>query len=234
MIGKSQQKSANANAMEFTRSLNRLLRQHGDSTRAVAMEKYMKNKFVFFGIPQSRRRMLFKDFLKANGIPIKDSMTDVVFAMLAYAEREMHYCAMELMQKKMKEVEKDDIEIITEMIVTHSWWDTVDYIAVHLAGAYFRAFPESANKVTDAWMQSGNLWLQRSAILFQLKYREKTDTALLFGLIAKSFGSKEFFIRKAAGWALRELSKTQPTAVREFVESHTLSGLTVREAMKYV
>ena len=83
-------------------------------------------------------------------------------------------------------------------------------------------------------MDSKNMWLQRAAILFQLKYKDKTDTDLLFKLIEETASSKEFFIRKAAGWALRELSKTNPGLVLEFVLSHNLSGLTKREASKYL
>jgi 3-methyladenine DNA glycosylase AlkD len=76
--------------------------------------------------------------------------------------------------------------------------------------------------------------LQRTAIIHQLFYREETDEALLFDLIARTADSKEFFIRKAGGWALRQHAKVYPDHVKTFVQNHTLSGLTIREAMKHL
>ena len=120
------------------------------------------------------------------------------------------------------------------MIVNKSWWDTVDYIAVKLVGKHFENFPELIPKHIKTWNSSGNLWLNRTAILFQLQYKKKTDINLLFDIIEKQAGSREFFIQKAIGWVLREYSKTDENAVRKFVMQTNLSSLSKREALKWL
>jgi len=120
------------------------------------------------------------------------------------------------------------------LIINKSWWDTVDYIASNLVGPYFRIYPEKIAPVTSHWMESRNMWLQRTCLLFQLKYRGDTDTGLLTGFIEQLKDSKEFFIRKAIGWSLREYSKTNPEFVISFVRNNHLSGLSEREALKWI
>ena len=131
-------------------------------------------------------------------------------------------------------MDENPIEFIEFMIVNKPWWDTVDWVASHHAGTYFKMFPHLIREKTGAWMNSENIWLQRSALLFQLKYKRHTDEKLLFDYILKLKDSKEFFIRKAIGWALREYSKTAPESVVHFVETTELSGLSRREALKWL
>jgi 3-methyladenine DNA glycosylase AlkD len=98
-----------------------------------------------------------------------------------------------------------------------------------------RKYPDQIKPVTTRWMDSGNIWLQRSCLLFQLSYKKDTDLALLFGFIEKLAGHKSFWIRKAIGWVLREYSKTDPQTVRHFIDAHPgLSGLSKREALKVI
>ena len=116
--------------------------------------------------------------------------------------------------------------------MTNSWWDAVDTIADHLIGFHLQRFPELVPVSVAKWLASDNMWLQRTAILFQLKYKKKTDVSLLFHCIKEMANSKEFFIRKAIGWALREYSKTDAAAVQSFVASTELWPPSVREALK--
>ena len=118
------------------------------------------------------------------------------------------------------------------MIINKSWWDTVDMIASHLVGTHFKRFPGLIPAYTEKWMASGNFWLQRTALLFQLKYKKETDVELMSDLIKRLAGEKEFFIRKAIGWVLREYSKTDPEIVINFVENQQLSNLSRTEALK--
>lgn len=115
------------------------------------------------------------------------------------------------------------------LISTKSWWDTVDAIAPKPVGKIAASYPEVIEETLDGWAVHENMWLRRAAILFQLKYKEKTDDALLYRYILKNADSKEFFIQKAIGWALREYSKTNPASVKEFIENHKLAPLSVRE-----
>lgn len=111
-------------------------------------------------------------------------------------------------------------------------------IASSLVGELFKIYPELIIPYTSKWIKSSNMWLQRSAILFQLGYKEKTDKELLADLIIKANESEnkdEFFIRKAIGWALREYSKTNPEWVIEFIKQHDeLSNLSKSQGLKWL
>lgn len=120
------------------------------------------------------------------------------------------------------------------MIVEKSWWDTIDFIAVNLVGPYFKQYPDQIPTVTQGWMASQNIWLQRTCILFQLKYKNNVDLVLLDGFIQQLKDSREFFIRKAIGWMLREYSKTDADFVIQYLKDNKLSGLSEREALKWL
>jgi 3-methyladenine DNA glycosylase AlkD len=145
----------------------------------------------------------------------------------------MHYFGLETLEKTLKKQPSECIDFLEELICTRSWWDTVDWIN-KLVGLHFRKYPALIQPVTERWMASGNIWLQRICLIFQLTYKDKTDTALLFKYVERVAGSKEFFLQKGAGWALRQLAKTNPEAVVSFVEKTRLAPLTRREALKNI
>jgi 3-methyladenine DNA glycosylase AlkD len=147
-------------------------------------------------------------------------------------EREFQYFAMEMVEKFRKKAPAGMIGTYELMILGKSWWDTVDFIAAVLVGGHFRRFPEMVAPYTGKWMASGNIWLQRTALLFQLKYKKETDFGLLATFITFLAGSREFFIRKAIGWALREYSKTDPQRVKAFVTATPLAPLSRKEALR--
>ena len=207
---------------------------HADDSNAPAMEQYMKNHFRFLGIKSPERRKLLSNFVKEFGFPEPGITEEMVRNLWQMPERELHYVGMELANRKGFLADKRNIHLIEWLITHKSWWDTVDYIAANVAGSWFKLYPEEIIPITTKWMASGNIWLQRTCLLFQLKYRNTTDLNLLFGFIEHLAPEKEFFIRKAIGWALRELSKTRPEAVQLFVDSHELSQLSRREALKII
>jgi 3-methyladenine DNA glycosylase AlkD len=122
-----------------------------------------------------------------------------------------------------------------EMIVTGAWWDLVDGIAGHRLGLLLRRFPREMRKEMRAWSRSDDLWKRRSAILCQLTFKGDTDLDLLYATIEPSLSSREFFLRKAIGWALRQYARTDPREVRRYVRKHEkeLSPLSRREALKH-
>ena len=134
----------------------------------------------------------------------------------------------------LKKIEFQDIELFELMITNKSWWDTVDLIATNLVGAYFKLFPEQIIPVTKKWMNSDNMWLQRTCLIFQLKYKEEIDTDLLTDYILQLKDTKEFFINKAIGWILREYTRKNPEWVIDFVNKYELSNLSKREALKLI
>jgi 3-methyladenine DNA glycosylase AlkD len=220
--------------MRYTERLEVYLRAHADATEAVPMAAYMKHHFAFLGLKSPGRMELTRQFWKENGLPGPEELAAVVRELWALPEREYHYTALELLRRMSGTFRPDDIALLEELIVTKSWWDTVDVIAGHLVGGLLERYPAMIPDYTDRWISSDDIWLQRTALLFQLRYKHKTDSALLFQLAARCADSKQFFIRKAIGWALREYSKTNPDAVVRFVQETPLSPLSAREALKVV
>ena len=220
--------------MEYFEILIDIFEKNAHPEKAAPMKKYMKEKFEYFGIMAEERKNILKLFFSENGIPQIEDLSELVHQCWEYPQREVQYFGMELVQKHIKKSGKEIIELLEFMIVTKSWWDTIDGIAVNLVGILFKRFPEMIIPYTEKWMDSGNIWLQRSAILFQLKYKEKTDTELLFKYSKRLSGSKEFFIRKAIGWALREYSKTNPREIIKFVSENKLSPLSKKEALRRI
>ena len=214
--------------------LDEMLSEAGHPEKAVQMSAYMKNRFPFHGVQAKPRREVFKAFVKEVGLPQVKDMEEVVFACFARESREVQYCGVDLCDRMKKKVDKGWITQIEELITTKSWWDTVDGLAV-LAGKHFLRFPDLMESVTESWNTHENMWLQRSSIIFQLTYKEDTRWDLMQKYILRHTDSKEFFIQKAQGWALRQYSKVAPQKVRDFLnENPGLSPLTRREGSKYV
>jgi len=199
---------------------------------AKAMEAYMKGHFPFYGIKATPRRQLLAR-LKDHGMPTPFD-PEVLRCMWAAPQREFHHSAIDIMEKQIRSINESNLTFLEELIITKSWWDTVDGLASWIVGPYFLKFPERKSEITGQWAVHGNMWLRRASIIFQLGYKEKTDTELLFRNIRLNLGSKEFFINKAIGWALREYAKTDAEAVRRFVSETELSPLSRREAMKHL
>ena len=194
----------------------------------------MKDKFEFLGIKSPLRRELSHPFLKKSILPPLSSIVPITTQLWKKPEREFQYFAQQLISKYLQKVNSGFIKHLEYLIITKSWWDTVDFIASNLVGPHFNNFPELLHPISEQWCTSNNMWLQRASLLFQLKYKEKTNAPLLFNYIKKHKDSNEFFIRKAIGWALREYAKTDPESVLKFVNFNTLSGLSKREALKNI
>ena len=200
---------------------------------AEGMAAYMKNQFPFLGIPKPVRTKLQKDFIKRAKKQGRIEWQDV-YALWDLPEREYQYVALDYLVELKEYLQPVDIYHLQTLILMKSWWDTVDKLAAIPVGTLCLKHPELVKNYMLAWAGSDNLWLARTAILFQLKYKDKTDTKTLAAIIEKNCGSKEFFINKAIGWILREYSKTDPEWVRQFLQTHALAPLSVREASKYL
>ncbi len=220
--------------MELIVQLVLVFEEKKNSLVAAQQKSYMKNHFEFLGIKAAERRSLQKPFLDKKYLPPKNQLPQLVKSLWTLPQREYQYFAQELVFAYQKRQEEKDIRLFEYMITHKSWWDTVDFIATNLVGNYFRKFPRQKEQFIHRWLASGNTWLQRTAILFQLKYKTELDTRLLANCIHALHGSKEFFINKAIGWILREYSKTNPAWVRNFIAGTTLPGLSKREAEKYL
>ena len=213
-------------------------RDHSDASNAAVMTAYLKDRFSHFGIKTDRRRELCKPFFESGKNWDRKKVVEVARHLYTCPQRECHHAAVELLEKRLKpnELVPADIEQFEWFIVNNSWWDTVDFVAYKLCGPWFTKFPDERRRMVDRWFKSQNFWLIRSAILFQLKYKDKTDLDFLFEIILFCQGAKEFFINKAIGWMLRENSKRIPNEIGTFVRKNEgkLAPLAVREAMRII
>ena len=199
---------------------------------AEPMAKYMRNLFPFLGLKKPERTALSKQFLKERK---KDTKVDWEFIFKCYdmPEREFQYLAIDYMEKVKDLFTPEDMENIEKLLTTKSWWDSVDAIN-KIVGHIVMKYPEIKEDIILKWMKSDNIWLNRISIIFQLKYKEKTDTVFLSNAILYNCETTEFFINKAIGWALREYSKTDKEWVKEFIDNNNLSKLSIREGSKYI
>ena len=219
--------------MNFILALENAFEVNQNPENAFAMAKYMKNNFPFFGIKTEERRRIFKEIWKENKEEVSANARGIALDLYSKPEREFQYCAIEILIKELKRnYKKHDIQLIEKLIIKNSWWDSVDTIAKYILGEYLLEFPLETKKVIERFSNSENMWLNRSAILFQLGYKQKTNSAFLFSECLKQADSKEFFIQKAIGWALREYAKSHPEAVKEFVKTSNLKPLSTKEALK--
>ncbi|MEE9364766.1 MAG: DNA alkylation repair protein [Cellulophaga sp.] len=217
---------------EFIDALENEFRASANTTLALKQKAYVRNLFEFYGLKTTERREIQKPFLINNFLPKKSESTELIKMFWKKPQREFHHFSQELAFKYVTKLEEKDIDLFEYMVTHNSWWDTVDFIANKLMGAYFKKYPEQREVYVKEWLASNNIWLQRSALLFQLKYKNDLDKELLSHVINSLLGSKEFFINKAIGWVLREYSRTNPEWVIEFANKTELSTLSNREALR--
>lgn len=214
--------------------LIQIFEQNRNPENSLPMQKYMKDKFPFLGIKAPERRKLMGEFFRKSNILKKEFDWRFVEKLWELAEREFQYAAVDYIEKSMKKLKKEDLLLLEKLITTKSWWDTVDALATKPVGKIASLYPEVIGETIEKWASGDNIWLIRTAILFQLKYKDKTDEQLLYRFILQNKDSNEFFIQKAIGWALREYSKTNPESVKKFILANKLAKLSVREGSKYI
>jgi 3-methyladenine DNA glycosylase AlkD len=217
----------------YVQGLKTLLQEHGNPAVAEGQMDYMRRQFAFLGLKMPVWTALAKQYIRQEGIPEPAQLREVILDCMNDEYREMHYFALYLAEKSLKKQEADFIYLLEALTRINAWWDTVDWIS-KLMGLHFQHYPQLIQPITRRWMDSNYLWLQRCCLIFQRFYRDKTDSELLFGYIRELAHSKEFFLQKGAGWALRDYSKSNPDAVRTFIETTKLASLTKREGGKYI
>ncbi len=200
-----------------------------------AMAAYMKNQFAFLGLRSAELRLVSKPFLRAAAGVDGDELIGFVHRCWSQPEREFRYVGANLTRKHVSKLDPSHLPDVEHFIVTDSWWDTVDSLAAWTVGPMVAAHPE-LTAVMDRWIEDDNLWLNRTAIIHQLGYKESTDAERLFRYCRRRADHRDFFVRKAIGWALRQYARVDPAAVRQFVADNEadLSGLSRREALRHL
>jgi 3-methyladenine DNA glycosylase AlkD len=218
----------------YTESIQVLFADHADPVAAIPMKRYMRDQFEYLGLKSQQVGALRKEHLDKQGLPLLADLDTILRELWTLPEREFQYVATSLLGRLDKQLPAEFIETLEFLLVTKSWWDTVDTISTGVVGLHFKRFPEVRQVYLTKWRRSENFWLRRASILFQLNYKAETDFGLLCEIIRENLGSKEFFINKAIGWALRQHTRVDPEAVREFVASTPLHPLSAREALKWL
>lgn len=219
----------------FLNKLKSQFEAHRNEINAKQMEAYMKHLFPFFGIKSPVRKTILKNTINTHKEELVSDVEVLTKALYKEPEREYHYCAMEIYARfKKRRYVKIDEPFIRELITSHSHWDTVDFIAKHIFGQFLLECPQLKHDTIKKYTNSQNMWLNRTAILFQLGHKAQTDFELLKTLCIQHKSSNEFYIRKAIGWALREYAKIDMRAVETFVNCTDLKPLSKREALKHL
>ena len=206
---------------------------HQDKEKAIAMSKYLRNQFEFYGIPTPKRRNLYKQFLREEK---KLKCIDWNSLDMCYKDeyRELQYFVCDYLNTMKAYLSYEDIPHIRQYIKVKQWWDTIDSFDRIIGDIGLR--DERVNDLMLEWSKDEDFWLRRTAIDHQLCRKDKTNTELLEKILVNNFGSDEFFINKAIGWSLRDYSKTNPEYVKAFISKYSdqMANLSIKEASKYL
>lgn len=201
--------------------------------KATPMEAYMRHQFSFLGVAGPERNELYKKYFPSAK---KTKIIDWDFVDICWEKepREYQYVAANYLKAMQSYLTKDDLPKLERLVVTKSWWDTVD-ILDRVVGSLVYGKPELEERILQ-WSLSDNIWLRRVAIDHQLLRKEKTDVQLMEKVLLNNLDQTEFFINKAIGWALRDYSKTNPEWVASFIEKNKerMAELSIKEASKYL
>ena len=212
-----------------------LLRPLADPARASAMKAYMRQRHDFLGIATPARRQALKPLLSMLKNADADVLLTAATQLWAMSEREFQYAAIDILAKYSRKLDLEHVPALLELAQQKSWWDTVDGLAGVIGDILYRwRHLQEMESLIEAALIHPNLWVRRIAMLHQLGWKSDTDAARLFRFATTLAPERDFFIRKAVGWALRDYSWHQPETVREFVDdmADRLSPLSRREALR--
>ena len=223
--------------MSLLLDIRRALQRAGDPSRAPAMQAYMKSSMPYHGVPAPSLRQVCKTvFADVEFATALQWQKQVLSVWRGARFREERYAAIQLTGHACGTTFQTpaSMKMYEEMIVTGAWWDYVDEIAARRVGPILRDHPAPMRRAMLAWSRSKDLWKRRTAILCQLAFKTETDLGLLYTCIEPSLGSREFFLRKAIGWALRQYAWTDGAEIKRYVRVNRarLSALSCREALK--
>lgn len=223
-------------AEAIVREVRDALARHADPDKAARMQAYMKSAMPYWGAPKPLRARLTLDVFRRHPLPDPEAWRMAVLALWREAERrEERYAAIDLASASAYRAFRtlDALPVFEEMIATGAWWDYTDDVAIHCLREPLERSPQETGARMREWSRDPNLWKRRASIICQVNRRD-ADLALLFDCIEPNLADREFFIRKAVGWALRSLAWTRLAEVETYVArvGDRLSPLSKREALK--
>ena len=203
---------------------------------ATAMAAYLKIDMAFFGVKRPDCSRIFKETMRRYPVATRAEYERGVRELWSQPHREEKYLAVFLARAVPRYISPPSLPLYRKLIVEGAWWDFVDEIAAHLVGTLLLEHRERIAPIMEQWIDHSDMWLRRSALLAHLGHKEQTDESTLFDHCLRRAAEREFFIRKAIGWVLRQYARTAPDAVTDFVLANrsAWSGLTFREATKHL
>jgi|SRR5271170_2418362 3-methyladenine DNA glycosylase AlkD len=219
---------------EIIAFVQRELAHRANPDKAVEMAAYMKTSMPFYGVPKPAREAIKREVKKRFVVASRKEYERAVLGLWKLPHREEKYFAIDIARSSRDFIVPESMPLYRRMIKEGAWWDTVDEVAAHLVGTVLLHHRREIAPQMDRWIADEDLWIRRAALISQLTHKDKTDHLRLFRYSLAQAAEKDFFIRKAIGWALRQYAYTAPDRVREFITKHRhrLSPLTYREASR--
>ena len=223
----------------FVGAVRGRLRALRDPVRAPVQQAYMKSEMPYLGVAAGAMRRVTQEVIGEYPLRDSEAWRDTVLSLWRDAAyREERHAALELVQHRGYSAYRTvaEMPLFEEIIVTGAWWDYVDAIAVHTVGGLLLSEPDATAPLMRGWSVSDHLWKRRTAIICQVGLKAEADPTLLVDCIRPNLDDRDFFIRKAIGWALRAHARHAPAWVTQYVDENwdRLSGLSRREALKHI
>ena len=225
--------------LDLVTGVRRALAAAADPVKALSMRAYMKSAMPYRGVPSPGQGAIYKDLFPAHRLETFHAWQATCLELWRGAEyREERYAAVELAGHRFYRGYQvpDALPMYDEMITEGAWWDHVDAVAIHLVGAMLPRHRTAVQAMLTAWRTDPSMWRRRTSIIAQVGLKAETDTDFLTASIEPNLADREFFVRKAIGWALRAYAWVDPEWVRGYVAENgeRMSGLSRREALKNV
>ena len=217
---------------EVVAATEKAFRNQGNKTKAAGAFAYMKEIAPFLGISAPDRRRLTKTEWKKLRIPTSVQLGDAAIAMMRLREREYHYAAYDFIEAFIDQTDEYFLaEHVEGLLNTAPWWDTVDGLVN--AAVSTLCYRYDATEIINDWSDSGNIWLIRAAIGHQRGWKQETEIERVFEICDQHWSNQEFFISKAIGWALRDITRIDKRSVERFLKQHpTKNTVAIREALR--
>lgn len=213
--------------------IKQIYEKNANSKCAPKMASYMKNNFIFYGIPTPTRRLISKEWLKKEK---ESQIIDWDFLDKCYEDdhREIQYLALDYLNTMHDLLTFEDVPKLFKYVQNKQWWDTIDFLNRIIGNIGLK--DKRIDDLMLEWSKNENFWVRRLSIIHQLLRKEKTNKELMEKIIVNNFGSDEFFINKAIGWCLRDYSKTNPKWVKNFISKYKdkMNKISLKEAKKYI
>jgi len=214
------------------------LRAVGDEDRAIGAKAYLKSDLEFIGVAAKPLRVVARAVLADHPEIDHQALVELVLALWQRPVFELKAVAVALLERRPNDLETCDLELVEDLLRRSHTWALVDWLCTKVAAPMVEREPETTAAVLERWSRDDDFWIRRASMLAQLPSLRAGggDFEQFASFASRMVGEKEFFIRKAIGWVLRDVSKKRPGLVFGFLLDHVheVSGLTLREGCKYL